>query len=270
MFCTKCGNEITEGSEFCSKCGTKVSSSNEGAIKPTQTAALVNAKQVNPASFINKASALIKTNKYAKYVIAGIAVLVIGLLVLAVVNNAINAKKEKAYNEGIELLNSGSLPDAEDQFINCQDYKDGGIYYACTKAARQIYNDGNPGDALTTLHEMIEVDGVKDTITKYSDRESSKLACFIAGEVYYGTGNYSTADSYYSCVPITYEFNGHGVYARRALIALVGTWTVQVEHHISDTRGSTHIGYATFTIDVSNNGEVAYSGYGRTHTTDGE
>ena len=106
MYCSKCGNEIIEGSVFCSSCGNKIEQVNNNTIKESTKPQndIIN-EQHNSTEQINKNSKpRNRKNKIIIFIIIGIVA--IGILVssIALINKEKNSDEIKLqYNEEIRL-----------------------------------------------------------------------------------------------------------------------------------------------------------------------
>lgn len=258
MFCVKCGNEMPDESSFCPKCGTKVGENNSKNKNPDKI------KEKFSKENITK---YVKNNK-KKSIIIGVVGAVILLAIIGVIIFAIlNSGKAAAYDQGIKFIADNNVKEAEESFEKAGDYADAPIFYAATKAADQLYNNNNAGEALTIIIDMLDKDNNLDNLKKYRDRESSKIFAFMVGEVYYANDNLSDADNFYSLTPITYKVFNHSTYERRATIALVGTWNINVKFEITDQRGGRGGGEAQKTMSFSLNGAFSDSGYPKSVTS---
>lgn len=106
MYCSKCGNEIIEGSVFCSSCGNKIEQVNNNNIKESTKPQndIIN-EQHNSTEQINKNSKpRNRKNKIIIFIIIGIVA--IGILVsgIVLINKEKNSDEIKLqYNEEIRL-----------------------------------------------------------------------------------------------------------------------------------------------------------------------
>lgn len=214
MYCQKCGKKIPDDAEFCMSCGTKVG--DVGKSKDSED------KNKNKSK--KNVSEYIKKNKKKGIIIGLIVAVVLVGIVTAIVFAIINSGKVQSYNEGVQYIASNNIKEAEESFEKAIGYKDANIYYSSVKAANQLYNKGNPGDALSSVSDMLDEGNVVEEIVDYKDRESSKLAIYMIGEVFYANNNLVESDKYFSLIPLKVSFFGHSVYERRATIAILGSW----------------------------------------------
>ena len=212
MFCVKCGNQMPDGSEFCPKCGTKVGGK-------TSKVSVSSVKDKLNKDEIKK---YVKTNKKKSIIIGSVGGVVLLFILIAIVIAILNSGKAAAYDQGFKFVNDNNIKEAEESFQKAGDYADAPILYAACKAADQLYNNNNSGEAMTTILEMLDKNNNVDNLKTYKDRESSKLVSFMVGEVYYYNNSLSDADNFYSLTPITYKVFNHSTYERRAVVALVG------------------------------------------------
>lgn len=260
MFCPKCGNEMPEGAEFCMKCGTKIKDfKGSSESKKAASSKVVDKKN----EIVNK----VKNNKKVRIICLAIAAIIVIGIVALIVNTCANSEKAKAYDEGVAFIQNGNVKDAEDSFKKAEGYKDANIYLPSVTAADQLYNQNSPGDALTTVTEMLKKDNNLDTITKYADRESSKLASFMIGEVYYANDNWAEADKFYSSIPINFKFINNSCYERKAFIALVGKWSDHCVETQTEPKGTHSVEY-DITEEFTKDGINKFEGHGQLISSD--
>lgn len=251
MFCVKCGNQMPDGSEFCPKCGTKVGGK-------TSKVSVSSVKDKLNKDEIKK---YVKNNKKKSIIIGSVGGVVLLFILIAIVIAILNSGKAAAYDQGFKFVNDNNIKEAEESFQKAGDYADAPILYAACKAADQLYNNNNSGEAMTTILEMLDKNNNVDNLKTYKDRESSKLASFMVGEVYYYNNNLTDADNFYSLTPITYKVFNHSTYERRAIIALLGSWNVtHTVHFHNSSNGTTSTGISNITMIF--NSDFSYSDSG--------
>ena len=118
MYCTKCGNHVEDGNLFCTFCGTKFPEVQEG--RTAQTAGNVQSPQSVKADVTNQTAQPQKgrsgktLKKYLKWIIPGLALLVVGAVVLTVWLVHISKPAYKTRNAVEKTMKPGGLWDALD------------------------------------------------------------------------------------------------------------------------------------------------------------